>query len=326
MASNTTIVVVAGARGKLGKLICEELLTRAAKSHRPVIIRGLVRKESHHADFKSPDSRTAELDQRLVIEPVDYNDAEDLRRVCTGAYSVVSSLQGFDDVIVGVQSRLLKAAIENHVERFIPSDFSLDFTKLPVGSNRNLDMRLRFHHAANEIRDGEKSSIQITSIYQGAFTELVESGWILFNYNRRQIRYFGSADTPMDFTTWRNTAEFTAAVALDPEPTPHALHVAGQRITPRQASDIAKHATGVDFQLRRITSLGALRGMIAAIRFLAPGKPNNLMPIWVGLQYAYAMALGQGAAERLDNSRYPDVSWESIGPIVSRAFRARSAP
>ena len=137
-------------------------------------------------------SREKVSEQHLTIEPIDYGNKDDLKRVCNGAYCVVSALQGLEDVIVGVQLRLLTAAIAGNVQRFIPSDFALDFNKLPKGANRNFDFRLQFHKAADSLIQQSKSSIKLTSVYQGAFTELLASGRFLFDFKKRQITYFGS--------------------------------------------------------------------------------------------------------------------------------------
>jgi hypothetical protein len=106
-------------------------------------------------------------------------------RACEGASCVISTLQGLEEVIVDVQTRLLDVAIEQKVRRFIPSDFSADFTKLADGSHRNFDLRRRFHKAARGLIDRSLSPIEITSIFQGGFTELLGSGWVLFDYKKR---------------------------------------------------------------------------------------------------------------------------------------------
>ena len=118
------IIVVAGAQGSLGQLVCEALLARAQSQGKTVLVRGLVRKDKARTTATTPSGLpVAEADSGLKIEPVDYTSREDLVRVCTGAHCVASTLQGLDDVILGVQSRLLEAAIDNNVRRFIPSDF-----------------------------------------------------------------------------------------------------------------------------------------------------------------------------------------------------------
>ena len=54
---------------------------------------------------------------------------------------MVSSLAGLRKVIIDAQKVLLDAAIAAGVPRFIPSDYSLDFTRFSDGENRNLDLR-----------------------------------------------------------------------------------------------------------------------------------------------------------------------------------------
>ena len=199
------------------------------------------------------------------------------------------------------------------------SDFSIDLTQVPEGANRNFDLRLGFHEAADRIIQKSKSGIEFTSIYQGAFTELLGSGRILFDYKKRQVSYIGSPDTVMEFTTWKNTAEFTAAAAMDPNPTPPSLFVAGQRLSPKEAQQIAKKVTGINFKLKRLMSVGMFRVMIAIMKFFKPGKKDEVMPIWVRMQYGYCMALGLTAA-RLDNDRYKGIRWAGVDDIIRKAF------
>jgi hypothetical protein len=135
------IIVVAGATGHLGKLICDSLISRAHTEGRLVQVRGLVRKGGVNTVLVTPyTSSDTVAEQHLTIEPVDYGNEDDLKRACTGAYCVVSALQGLEDVIVGVQSRLLTAAIADNVQRFIPSDFSVDFNKLPEGAKQQITL------------------------------------------------------------------------------------------------------------------------------------------------------------------------------------------
>ncbi len=307
MPTSEKIIVVAGANGELGKLLCAALLERAKMNGETVVVRALVRKAPAAGQ-----------------EVVDYASSEDLRRVCAGAYCVVSTLQGLDDVIIGVQSRLLEAAIAGGARRFIPSDFSMDLTKLAEGSQRNLDLRRRFHGVARDLIGQAKSPLELTSVYQGAFTELVATGWVLFNYKKHQVTYFGSPDTLLQYTTWKNTAEFTAAVALDANATPASLYIAGQQLTAKDAQQIAKKANGVEFALKRMMSVPMLGRVIKLLKLFKPGK-GDVFPMWVGMQYAYCMALGVTIPARLDNDRYKGIQWTGIEEIFAKAFREAEA-
>jgi hypothetical protein len=64
--------------------------------------------------------------------------------------------------MLGCVLRGVGAAIKADVPRFIPSDYSIDFTKFPPGENRNLDLRRDFHKRL------DKTSISATTIFNGA--------------------------------------------------------------------------------------------------------------------------------------------------------------
>jgi len=318
------IIVVAGAQGHLGKLVCDSILVRARSEGRQVLVRGLIRKGSANSVSATPDeSPDRGIQQQLTIEPVDYDNDDDLNRVMTGAYCVVSALQGLEEVIVGVQLRLLKVAIVSNVHRFIPSDFSIDFTKLPEGANRNFDLRLQFHQAADRLIQQSKSDIEFTSIYQGAFTELLSSGRMLLDYSKRRVTYFGSPTTMMEFTTWENTAEYTAAVALDPNHTPQSLYIAGKRLSPGKIQQVVKQVSGIDFELKRLMSVNMLRVIIALLRLFRPEK-DKIMPMWVGMQYAYCMALGPTLPVHLDNDRYTGIEWTGVEDTIRKSIAKNS--
>src|ERR1019366_10522218 len=113
---------------------------------------------------------------------------------CLGASCVVSALQGLRDVIVETQTVLLDAAVMADVPCFIPSDYSIDFTKFPPGENRNLDLRREFHQRL------DKTSIRATTIFNGAFSELLTGQMPLILFKRKRVLYWGNADQRMDFT------------------------------------------------------------------------------------------------------------------------------
>ena len=116
----------------------------------------------------------------------------------------MSALAGLRDVTVGAQTALLDAAIKACVPRFIPSDFSIDFTKLPPGENRNLDLHRDFHKRL------DKTLISATTIFNGAFADMLTGQMPLILFKLKRVLYWGDADQPMDFTTMDDTAAFTA--------------------------------------------------------------------------------------------------------------------
>ena len=111
-------ILIAGGTGNLGKRIIKELLQRGAQ------VRMVVRTSS--------DAAKLDAYKQLGVEvmKVDMLNVEELTKACVGISCVVSALQGLGDVIIDTQTALLQAAVAAAVPRFIPSDYSLDFTQL----------------------------------------------------------------------------------------------------------------------------------------------------------------------------------------------------
>ena len=295
-------IVVAGATGNLGGRIAKVLRERGA------VVRALVRREA------APEKVEGLRAIGVTIAVVDLGDAVQVAAVCSGATCVVSALNGLRDVIVDTQSVLLGAAVRAGVPRFIPSDYSIDLTKLAPGSNRNLDLRREFH------RRLEAAPIAATTIYNGAFMELLTAQMPMILFKRRRILYWGNADQRLDFTTVADTAVFTAMAALDPK-TPRFLRVAGDRVTARQLAALMTELTGTPFRLFRPGGLGMLGAIIRVARLVAPAK-NDVFPAWQGMQYMHNMFDGRAVLEPLDNDRYPGMRWTTVRDLLAKHLAA----
>jgi uncharacterized protein YbjT (DUF2867 family) len=265
-------------------------------------VRALVRKESASEKVKQLQKAGAS------IAEVDFENPATLTEACSGGSCVVSALAGLRDVIVEKQTVLLDSAVEAGVQRFIPSDYSIDFTKLPDGTNRNLDLRRDFH------RHLDKTPIAATSILNGAFADMLtgQAPFVLFKLKR--VLYWGNPDQLMDFTTMNDTAAFTAAAALDPS-TPRILRIAGEQTSARKLAKAASEIMGNRFRLLRAGSLKTLDRLIRIMRALFP-QTEALYPPWQGMQYMHNMFSGLAKLDPLDNDRYPDIRWTSIRNVL----------
>jgi nucleoside-diphosphate-sugar epimerase len=293
----TAPIVLAGATGDLGFRIAQALRRRGAG------VRALVRLGNTKPEV------VALREQGVEVVEVDFHDAPALAQACVGAACVVSALSGLRDVIVDLQTHLLDAAVAAGVPRFIPSDYSIDFTKLPEGSNRNLDLRREFG------RRLDQAPIQATSILNGMFMDLLTGQAPVVLFKIKRVLYWGSADQALDFTTTADTAEYTAAAALDPT-TPRYLRVAGEVATVRDLQRAASATTGRRFGRLRAGGLWVLKLMIKVTRRLAPA-PQEVFPPWQGMQYLHNMFTGLPKLAPLDNGRYPDLKWTKVGEVLA---------
>ncbi|TCJ14609.1 NmrA family protein [Flaviaesturariibacter flavus] len=297
--ASTPLIILAGATGHLGRRIAHHLRVRGAS------VRALVR--TGFDPFV-----IGELKHKgVTVVIVDYNDTGALAALCAGGHCLVSALSGLEDTIVGTQTQLLQAALAAQVPRFIPSDYCIDYNPLPGGRNRNLDLRRRFADRLNA------APIKATGILNGMFTDLLTGPAPVILDRFHRVLYWGSATQQLDFTTMENTAEFTAAAALDPD-APRYLRIAGEVATAQDLARDAAAAKGHPFKLFRAGSLGTLRALIAVTRRLAPQK-TEVFPAWQGMQYLHDMFEGRVKLGPLDNGRYPGVRWTGVTDVLRKA-------
>ena len=206
-------IVLAGATGKLGGQVLRELRQRGAS------VRALVRPGTTA-------ERLAKLrNQHVEIVEADLHSRAATVQACRGASYVVSTLLGLDKVLIDAQGALLDAAVEAGVPRFIPSDYSMDYTKIAPGLNRNFDLHRQFRKRLI------LAPIRSTAVLNGAFMNLLtgEAPPMLFKMNR--VLYWGKDPNQLiDFTTMDDTAAYTAEAALDAE-APSILRIAGEQIS-----------------------------------------------------------------------------------------------
>jgi uncharacterized protein YbjT (DUF2867 family) len=288
----TKIVVVAGATGNLGGKITNALLARGAE------VRAIVRQETDEKKIK--DLR----DKGVKVFQVDTSNKSEISKHCVGAHCMVSALAGLRETVIDTQRNFLDAAIEAQVPRFIPSDYSSDFTNLVVGKNRNLDFRREFHTYL------DSTLIKATSIFNGPFMDLLTTDMPLILAKQKKILCWGSPDQIIEFTTTYNVADFTAEVALD-DNTPRFMRIAGDRLTCNDFVKLLSDFTKEKYKLFRPGGIGLLNTVISLTRFFSPSK-NELYPAWQGMQYMRDMMEGRIIFQKYDNDRYSSVKWTTV--------------
>lgn len=245
-----------------------------------------------------------------TVALVDTSDRVEVAKACEGAGCMVSAVQGLHDVVVDAQAVLLQAAVAAGVPRFIPSDFSTDFRKLPEGENRNFDLRRQFHEKLDYARIGP------TSIFNGSFAEILTYNTPLFDVKNKSVGYWGDPDWQIDFTTMDDTAAFTAAAAID-RTTPLALHIASFQVSPRQLAAFTNDDLKTPFELVSFGSVDDLRAFNHRERAAHPEGERELYPSWQQSQYMQSMLTAHH--ESLDNGRYPDITWTSRQNVLKGA-------
>lgn len=193
--------------------------------------------------------------------------------------------------------------------------------------NRNTDLRKDFEEQAQTLIKTSEKKIEFVSIFNGMFTDLLTSpSFPICDYNKRQLNYYGSPDLVWDFTTYKNTAEYTGMVAIDQSDiNTEKLIIAGDLTTWRKVRSLVSEATGEEFTMSQAISHTFLRFLIPIVKVLAPGKKGEVMPPWQGMQYGLAMTSGLASStpEILDNDRYAGIEWTPVQNVIKQEFVKR---
>jgi len=291
-------VLLIGGTGNLGGLIGRELLKRGAR------LRLLVRPGRRS---KVP----ADLAQAAEI-------VEDEQTAFQGVSSVVSAVQGGPETIVDAQLRFLRAARQAGVRRFIPSDYSMNLFAVPQGDNVSSDDRREFARRA----DAERGDVEVVHVLNGAFLDRrVLFGFLgAVNLQKREAYGWGDGHAEMQFTTYDDTAAYTAAAALDDRPVPDKLFVAGDSLSFDRLVNEVEAGLGAPITVK---SLGSFSDLDAAIKTRYAAEPANV-PAWLPLMYWRAMLNGSGKLGPLMNDRYPDIRPTGVREYVARLATERA--
>ncbi|WP_345953314.1 NmrA family NAD(P)-binding protein [Mucilaginibacter sp. PAMB04168] len=290
------IILVAGATGNLGGRIVKALLKRGAR------VRAVVRSTTDPVKVNELKEIGVEVMEADLLNKAEITEA------CMGVSCVISAVQGLRDVLIDMQGVLVDAAVAAGVPRFIPSDFASDFTQQPMGENRNFDLRKEFMERINQ------APIAATSVLNGAFAEILGYGTPVLDVRKKTAGYWENADWLIDYTTMDNTADFTAAAALD-DTTPRILHIASFQLTQTQMAAVASKVKQEEFKLVNMGTLESLAAYNKAERAAHPEGENEIYPRWQSSQYIQSMFTIQ--ARPLDNDRYVDVNWTSAEEVIA---------
>lgn len=292
MISKPSVLIV-GITGTLGYKIASAILDKEVMN-----VRGLVR-----AGVQKKNQLDALVKRGVTLVEGDLFDLPSLHHACDGADAIVSVVRGGrtetdeKEIVLTGQLNLIEAAKANDVQRFLPSDFSVDYFKLDFGDNYNLDLRKRIADAL------KANGIAHTFTLIGAFTEVLFSPFLkVFDFEVGTFSYWGDGDTLFDTTTMDDTAKYVAEAVADPEMVNCPLKVAGDVLTMKQLHASYEEVIGKKLVEKPLGSIEELETWIKITKQKATSHYEYLSE-----QYLYAMVSGKGKLDEFDNNRYPHI-------------------
>jgi nucleoside-diphosphate-sugar epimerase len=303
-------VLIAGITGILGSKIASTILDKGVMN-----VKGLIRSNN------ISDKKQQQLDdlkaKKVVFVEGDLFDQQSLTEACREVEIIICAFPGSsshqtnlyrEDIVLSGQLNLLEAAMSNGVKRFVPSDYSVDYFKLDLGDNYNLDFRIKFAELLKQ------SGLEYTFILNGAFTEVQLSPFAkLFDFEVGTFSYWGDGEQLCDFTTYDDTAKYIAEAIADPQMVNSALKVAGDVLTMKQLLATFEEVKGKKLVEKRLGSVDDLKAWIAKT------KQKAFCPLeYIPEQYHYTMVSGKGKLDELDNARYPHIKPTTVKQFISQ--------
>lgn len=195
----TLTVGLAGITGKFGRLLASKLLENPEIS-----LRGYARNPAK-VDASLSQSPKVQLFQGEAFDDVA------IKTFVTGCDVVVCSYLGDDNLMINGQKKLIDAADEAGVARYVASDWALDYTKLELGQLFPKDPMI---HVKAHL--DTKTNVKGVHILIGGFMDPILSPFFsVWEPESKTLRYWGEGTEPWEGTSYANAAEFTAAVVAD---------------------------------------------------------------------------------------------------------------
>lgn len=194
----STIVGIAGITGKFAQCLAKKL-----QAYPNVTIKGFCR--SLH---KLPQAILG----RYNIEVIqgEFDDEAAVEQFVRGTDIVICCYFGGPDVMDRGQKMLVDACAKEGVLRYLPSDFAVDYTKIPAGE---LFPKESAKIIKNYLVERKVAGVHVLV---GSMMETFWSGYFqVFDAKTQTISYWGTGDEKWDLTTYETVAAYTAALAVD---------------------------------------------------------------------------------------------------------------
>lgn len=195
----TLTIGIAGITGKFGRTLAAHLLSIPSTT-----LRGFSRNPS-----TLPPSLSSS--PRVTLQQGAADNLAAARAFAKGCDVVVCCYLGPNALMSAGQKLLIDACDAEHVPRYIPSDYCLDFTKLEYGQLPGKDP-MKDVKAYIETKQNVKGVHVLIGVLMETWWSRVFGVW---NADGPKMRFWGDGNEEWECTTYGDAAGFVARVAVD---------------------------------------------------------------------------------------------------------------
>ncbi|KIW17507.1 hypothetical protein PV08_04701 [Exophiala spinifera] len=281
-------VGIAGFTGRVATLLASSLLEQDPNVH----IKGLARVPDNVAKSISSKSNV-QVFQGGAFDP------DQIRSFVRGCDVVVCCYSHDDRIMVDGQKLLIDLAEEEGVPRYVASDWCLDYTKLEMGElfAKEASQRIKVYLDS-------RNSIKGVHMLIGGFAEVIFAAFFrIWDWQTSTLRYWGTGDEIWECTTYRDSAQYTAAVCLDRNAV-GVFRFVGDVISTKAIAAALEKVYGVKPKLEYQGSIDELRSTMITEKEKHGDDYWNYVFHW----YHYFTLSGKALmGPKYDNDEYPQV-------------------
>lgn len=236
--SDKITILIVGATGLLGSYITKHCL-----QHPNLHVSILVRDRHKNKEIVDLVERSG---GRVLIG--DIEKPETLVGVTRGIHTVISAVSSptNPEIFVQPQINLVNEAVRSGVQRFVPSDFGINYTKFTraeISPFVLAKVKLEFDDYVKTL------PIKTLHFWTGALLEL------FFNLQSKGLTYWGDhANQKFDFTSYEDTAKFVAAGVARKDLAGHQVYVSHE-LTLNELSAVYNRTRRANVSPKRLGSL-----------------------------------------------------------------------
>ncbi|GKT66964.1 hypothetical protein ColTof4_12849 [Colletotrichum tofieldiae] len=277
------VVGIAGISAKLAQCV-----TKALQKYQGVTTKGFCRRLE-----KIPLSALQEYNIEVIQG--NFDDEGAVQKFVQGTDIVICCYFGDSDVMTRGQKILIDACAKEGVPRYIPSDFAVDYTKIPDGE--------LFPKESTKIIKKyllEKRVAGVHILVGGLLETFWSEYFEVYDANTRTASYWGTGEEKWDLTTFETAAAYAAALAVDKQ----AVGVFRFRGDCKSIFEMKEAYDKVYQSPLQLKRLGSLADLYNAVLNIHKKDPNNLAA-WGPKAFIYWCTNGVAhLGDELDNNKY----------------------
>jgi len=201
-------------------------------------------------------SSKATYPSKFQVHTIDEDSPTDqLIKAFRGQDALVNVLPGRP---LSVHLRMIDAAIEAGVQRFIPTEYGNNTCS---AASEFVELYGEKAKVIAHLKSRQDTGLTWTAIHTGQFFDWgLEAGWLDYDLKAKRARIFDSGKTKWSTTTIDTAAATIVRVLLKPDATANrAVHVASFTVSQEEVLEALEKASGVAWQVEKITSSQALK-------------------------------------------------------------------